>query len=69
MVAMAGSLLGFAITLAAKGGAAWPFEIVFVATVACYGYGLTIFGADKPGPGDGSDAEHEEPAVPIRHGP
>jgi hypothetical protein len=67
-VAMAAAFGGFVITYAVH-GAAWPFEFLFAVTAASYGYGLTIYGADKPVPADDTGAEHQEPPVPIKPGP
>ena len=67
-VAMAAAFAGFVITYAVH-GAAWPFEFLFAVTVASYGYGLTIYGADKPVPAEDTGAGRQEPPVPVKPGP
>jgi len=67
-VAMAAAFGGFVITYAVH-GAAWPFEFLFAVTAASYGYGLTIYGADKPVPADDTGAAYQEPPVPIKPRP
>jgi hypothetical protein len=67
-VAMAAAFAGFVITYTVH-GAAWPFEVLFAVTAASYGWGLTIYGADKPVPADVAGAEHQEPPIPVKPGP
>jgi hypothetical protein len=65
---MAAAFAGFVITYAVH-GAAWPFEVLFAVTVASYGWGLSIYGADRPVPAEDTGADHQEPPVPVKPGP